>query len=375
MADTTHHSSGDSQLGSSGDSFTAKQCYQPDTYYQILEVQAHKEEKKVGKNIATKIVAKQRGTGDINKSQTNTFDYYKIDSKTKTKLKDYYPDIKSDKDKLSSYLPSPGIIFPDGFIKSLKGDVTNQTELNNFHDSLRNILITRKLSQLIAKTWWAYLQAKETYLDKEKTDNLWKRFTGGKWEVFDRNDTGNYTDILDGLIAREIFLLAGQESPDHPDPDDPNIYVPLKGLERRNHVRFLILPSSKSWQGINMSLLLSGQAYRKIGEEWHQISQPIMSTGEIVFNYSFESDWSKFKGEIKELGTNLESPWVVSQVIMPYPPIPSDKELEPKDIEKWAFAKDDDKDLPFYKKNKDNEYLMDVDYFKPPYPYIPLSST
>ena len=354
-------------VNSSGDSFTPKQCYQPDTYYQILEVRPPIEkEKRVGKNIATTIVAKQRGKGDINESIEGTFDDYKIDSNTKKKLKDYYPDIKSDKDKLSSYLPSPGIIFPDGFIKSLKGDVTNQTELNNFHDSLRNILITRKLSQLIAKTWWAYLQAKET-------DNLWKKFTDGKWEDFKPNQT----DILDGLIAREIFLLAGQESPDHPDSDDPSIYIPLKGVDRDKNARFLILPSSKSWQGINMSLLLSGQAYRKIGEEWHQISQPIMSTGEIVFIYSFESDWTKFNGEIKELSTNQESPWVVSQVVMPYPPIPSNNELEPNDIEKWAFAKDDDdsKGLPFYKKNKDNEYLMDVDYFKPPYPYIPLSST
>ncbi|MCJ8279734.1 MAG: hypothetical protein MJK14_07355 [Rivularia sp. ALOHA_DT_140] len=202
---------------------------------------------------------------------------------------------------------------------------------------------------------------------QENKKEYWNKFTAGKWDDID-------TEIVDGLIAREIFLLAGQESPDHPDPDDPSIYTPLKSECRDKNARFLILPSSKSWQGINMSLLLSGQAYRKIGEEWHQISQPIMSTGEIVFNYSFESDWSKFNGELKELSTNLQSPWIQYQVIMPYPPIPSERELDLKDIKTWADAEDESGDLPFYKK-KDNEYLMDVDYFKPPYPYIPLSSS
>ena len=92
-------------LGSAGDSFPPKQCYEPDTYYQILEVRPPNEkEKRVGKNIATTIVAKQRGTGKDYSTDKKTFDNYKIDSKTKEKLKDYYPDIKSDKDKLSSYL-------------------------------------------------------------------------------------------------------------------------------------------------------------------------------------------------------------------------------------------------------------------------------
>jgi hypothetical protein len=358
MTDTANQIQ-ETAANSSGDSFPPKQCYEPDTYYQILEIRPPNEkEKRVGKNIATTIVAKQRGTGKDYSTDKKTFDNYKIDSKTKEKLKYYYPDITGDNDILSSYLPSPGIIFPDGFIKSLTKNVTNQTELNNFHGSLRDILISRKLSQLIAKTWWAYLQAKK----KE----CWDKFTDGKWDKID-------TEILDGLIAREIFLLAGQQSPDNPDPDDPSIYTPLKGLSKDKKARFLILPSCKSWQGINMSLLFSGQAYYKIGEEYHQISQPIMSTGEIVFNYSFESDWSKFNGEIKELSTNQESPWIVSQAVIPYPPIPSNNELDINDIYKWAEAEDEGGELPFYKKINDH-YLMDADYFRAPYPYIPLST-
>ena len=336
-------------FGSGGDPLKPEQCYQPDTYYQILEVRPPNEkEKRAGKKLATTIVAKQRGD----------FDGYELDRKTKEELESYPK--KGDNNKLSSYLPSSGIIFPDGFIKSLTDRNTDKTELGNFYDPLRSILISRKISQLIAKTWWTYLKAKET--------DLWDKFTAGKWDDID-------TDILDGLIAREIFILSGGNSPDNPDPEDPTIYTPLKAKDNiGKEARFLILPSSKSWQGIQMSLLFSGQAYYKIGEEYHQISQPILSTGEIVLKYSFESDWSKFNGEFKELSTNQQSPWIAYQVLIPYPPIPSEKELDPKDIEKWAKAEDEGGELPFYKKIG-NDYLMDADYFKAPYPYIPLSTS
>jgi len=343
------------QYAGGGDPLTPNQVEQPNTYYQMLEVHPpSKEEKRVGKTIATTIVAKKRGTGDINNLQTCSFDDYELDGKTKEKLRPYPK--HGDDNLLSSYLPSSGIVFPRDFMRQLRQEGLNKNELNNFYDPLRSILISRKMSQLIAKTWWTYLKAKET--------DLWDQFAAGEWDDID-------TDILDGLIAREILILAGGDSPDNPDPEDPNIYVPLTASDKG---RFLILPSSKSWQGINLSLLFSGQAYYKRTTKYHQISQPILSTGEIVLKYSFESDWSKFNGEFKELATNQKSPWIVYQVIIPYPPIPSEKNLDPEDIKKWAQAKDEGGDLPFYKKEGDN-YLMDVDYFKSPYPYIPLSTT
>lgn len=137
----------------------------------------------------------------------------------------------------------------------------------------------------------------------------------------------------------------------------------------------IILPNSKSWQGITLSLLFSGQAYyRKKSGEYHQISQPIISTSEIVTKYSFETDWSRFNGEFKELPTNQQTPWVVYQVIMPYPPIPSLEQLNPKDIKTWAEAEDDGGELPFYNKLY-GKYTMNIDYFRSPYPYIPLTTT
>lgn len=349
-----------------GEPLKPKQWYQSDTYYQILYLEPSGQEKKRDpQNITTNILARQRGTGTTKNAKPDSFDDFELDRETIEKLKDYPR--QGDDNKLSSYLPSPGVVFPKGFINSLskKNEQTEldnfQTELGNFYNTMRILLHSRKLSQLIAKTWWSYLQA------TKKDPTLWDKFTAGEWDDID-------SDILDGLIAREIFLFAGGDPPDNPDdPKNPHIYIPLKGTKpTTERARFLIFPSSKSWQGISLSLLLAGQAYYKIGDKYHQISQSILSTGEIVFQYSLEVDWTKFSGDIKELLLSHEKPFVAYQVVIPYPPIPSD--IDQNNVEKWAYAKEEGGDFPFYKK-KNNDYLMDVEYFSSPYPYIPLSCT
>ncbi|GAB1537939.1 hypothetical protein NUACC21_05940 [Scytonema sp. NUACC21] len=383
-------------LPGSEDQLVPRRWYKEDTYYQILKIHPPtEEEKRVGQKISTTIVAKKRGRGSKNSSIKDSFDEFKLDKETQEKLEDYpkYADVDDvDEYKLSSYLPSPGVIFPNGFIKALTGVESEKiefTEVNNFYVTTRSILQSRKLSQLIAKTWWTYLEVKKP----ENTD-LWEKFTIGEWDDIESN-------ILDGLIAREIFLFAGGASPNK--IENSEIYIPLK---RRNRIdigspqdlnpdigtkllqsagrtnklkettgaRFMILPSSKSWQGIALSLLFSGQAYYRKGDEYHQISQPIISTSEIISKYSFEADWSRFNGEFKELPTNQESPWIVYQVIMPYPPIPSSEQLDPKDIKTWAEAKDDGGELPFYEKLGE-DYTVNINYFRSPYPYMPLTTS
>ncbi|MBW4506207.1 MAG: hypothetical protein KME64_06820 [Scytonematopsis contorta HA4267-MV1] len=347
----------------SGDPLFPGQWYQSDTYYQMLEVKPSSKERKnrKGGNISTRVLARKRGTGDTGKSEPDSFDDFELDLDTVKKLKDYPR--KGDSNKLSSYLPLPGVVFPEGFIKTLSNANSNQTELGNFYPSIRVILQSRKLSQLIARTWWTYLEAKKT--------DLWDKFTAGEWDDIP-------SQILDGLIAREIFLVAGGSPPDNPNPEDPSIYNPLKSQEDATgtRARFLILPTSKAWQGIALSLLSSGQAYylNKKENKYHQVAESVLSTGEIVFNYSLESDWSIFQGQFKELIISQESPWMVYQVVMPYPPIPSSEQLDAIDIKKWAEAEEDGGDFPFYKK-QDVTYLIDVDYFRSPYPYIPLSTS
>ncbi|MGK7935253.1 MAG: hypothetical protein AB4206_05550 [Xenococcaceae cyanobacterium] len=336
--------------------------YQSDTYYQILEVKPalfEKDKRRENQNIHTSILVKKRGTGDTEKPELDSFDNFKLDEETVEKLKD--APVKGDQNLLSSYLPSPGIVFPKGFIDALSDDnsqIIEQAELGNFYQSIRGILHSRKLSQLIAITWWCYLEAKKTC--------LWDAFTAGKWDDIP-------SDILDGLIAREIFLFAGGASPD--EIENPEIYSSLEHSDKSDpKAKLLILPTSKAWQGIALSLLSSGQAYYKKENKYHQIAQPVLSTGEIVSKYSFESDWSIFTGKFKEIATTQELPWTVFQVTMPYPPIPSSEQLDPEDIKKWATAEDDGGELPFYKKD-DEDYLIDVEYFRSPYPYIPLSTS
>lgn len=343
-----------------GDPLKPRQWYQSDTYYQLLYVEpsTKNETSRKGRYIKTSILAQKRGSGSADNSEPDSFDEFELDRETIEKLTNYPK--KGDDNKLSSYLPFAGVVFPKDFIKIFSNANSNQTGLGNFYPSIRIILQSRKLSQLIARTWWTYLEAKNT--------ELWDKFTLGEWDDIP-------SQILDGLIAREIFLVAGGSPPNNPDPEDPSVYEPLKsqGLTDER-ARFLILPTSKAWQGITLSLLSSGQAFYKKENKYHQIAESVLSTGEIVFNYSLESDWSIFQGQFKELVISQESPWMVYQVVMPYPPIPSSEQLQSDDIKKWAEAEESGGEFPFYKK-KDNNYVIDVDYFRSPYPYIPLSTS
>lgn len=341
--------------------------FKDNTYYQVLYVEPSQEK---NERITTSILAKTR-VNESNNGQTSnnthpqSFNQFELDEETINNLENYPRRKEDPKNQLSSYLPSSGVVFPQGFIDSLSKE-HQQTELGNFYSPMRFLLHNRKISQLIAKTWWSYLKVKNT--------DLWDKFTTGEWDAID-------SDILDGLIAREIFLYGGGDAPDNPDPDDPSIYSPLKPKERPpEQARFLILPSSRAWQGISLSLLLAGQAYYKRGDKYHQISQPILSTGEITIQYSLEVDWNRFHGDIKEIIISQEKPWVGYQVAIPYPSIPAD--ADKKEIQDWAYAKEeyseeepeDTRHFPFYKK-ENGKYLIDVDYFRSPYPYIPLSSS
>lgn len=347
------------------DPMPANQAFSNSTYYQILYVEFSKQKKEIITTILTKPRGNVTKQTQAEKNHPESFNQFVLDEQTVKKLKDYRrkEDNPEDnpEDQLSSYLPSPGVIFPKDFIDSLFTQKNDQTELGNFYISMRTLLHARKLSQLIAKTWWSYLAA------KENSSNLWDKFTAGEWDAIE-------PDILDGLIAREIFLFGGGNPPNN--IENEKVYLPLKPREilpEQEPARFMILPTSKCWQGISLSLLLAGQAYYKIGDKYHQISQPIFSTGEIVLNYSLEVDWNKFTGDIKEIIISNEKPWVAYHAVIPYPPIPDS--VVPDNIKKWANAEDDGGELPFYSKDKDGKYLIDVEYFRSPYSYIPFTCT
>ncbi len=343
-----------------GDPLSQDDHFDENTYYQILLVEPSLE-----KTMTTSILAKKRGKPSED-SNIDGFAGFELDQQTIDKLSDYPRHGRDKENKLSSYLPSMGVMLEPEFINTFCTQNNDPVGLGNFYVTMRLLLHSRKISQLIAKTWCIYLEA--------KGDTSEEKFLNGEWDNID-------TDILDGLIAREIFLYGGADSPDYPDDSESsNVYSPLKPGLDGDKKRFLILPNSKAWQGISLSLLLAGQAYYKVKEggkdKYHQIHPSILSTGEITMQYTLEVDWSRFTADIKEVIISNEKPWVAYHVLMPYPPIPDD--ADKIKIRTWAEAKEDPEEenqFPFYKKDKNGKYLIDVDCFRPPYPYIPLSST
>lgn len=332
---------------------------------------------------------------------------YPLDEKTKENLKKIYSEaIVPDLCSIGSLLPSSGVVFRKGFVDALLGrdkskytfDYNSIIELNNFYDPYKTLLHTRKISQLIAKTWHCRLEAdKKTTDDTEKTTKIHEKTTGtGEtyWEKFARGSwDGIPSEILDGLIARDLFLYGNSSEPTmDPDPEKGikemeeylKIYYPLtsKPEPRKKDARFLILPSSKNWQSITLSLLLAGQAYYRVDEKgaykkdgisYHQVSQSILSTGEIVTKYALDVAYSNFKGDIKELDLAENKASAAYLAILPYPPIPSEIDLPREDIKTWAYADDAEPPFPFYSRSEDGEYLIGTNYHTSPYAYIPLS--
>ncbi len=337
-----------------------------DVFYQILVISP------LDKNIPEKPMnaKKKHINAKIEVNKKSYFEKYLLDKDTQDKLEEYHPDQINN---IGSCLPSPGVTFLKGFYETLFKDCPEESKplkINNFYEPIKTLLQTRKISQLIAKTWSAYLTAKD--------EELWEKFTDGQW-----NDIPD--DILDGLIAREIFFFNRGHSPDEIGKNSAEIYRPLFTNNENNEnpkTLFLIPPSSKAWQGISLSLLMAGQAYRKVGDgeqaKYHQISQPILSTGDIVFRYELEVDWNHFEGGIQEMQLAPGKVSVASKATVPYPPIPSSSNLSPYQIKQWAEATDEGGDFPFYTKEpvdkQGDKYSLNVQYFCPPYQYLPLST-
>ncbi|WP_016951291.1 hypothetical protein [Anabaena sp. PCC 7108] len=337
-------------------------------YYQILIVKP-RPGKTEPKHINVEIVTKKKA------------EFSQIES---------YPSKEENSNELTAigdYLPSNGLVFTEGFIKKIFSDqeqinLQEISKVNDFYSTTRSLYITRKISQLLAKSWYAYLTATAT--------RTWDNFICDNWQSID-------PEILDGLIIREILLFDNQYSPDS--------YEFEKDLLNKyyEHAKTLILPASKAWQGICLSLLLGGQVYYEMDADdksiyqdapniknqlkyYRRVSQPILSTFEMVNRYAMEVNWNTFQGDIQELQINPNQTDALYKAIIPYPPIPSERNLSMEDIKKWADAKDDELDnplydsvLPFYDKRKTNSgeeiYELNVKYVSPPFPYLPLSTS
>lgn len=335
-------------------------------------------------------------------------------TKTKKEFQQQFPlKIKEEsqgqsQESIGKYLPSNGLVLAEGLVKEIFANqeqddlqINPVSKLNNFYITARSLYITRKVSQLLAKSWYAYLKAKKPDNPASETPTPWENFVAGNWKQID-------SEILDGLIIREILLFDNQYSPDIYDPiPEGELLIKLY----KHHSNTVILPTNKALQGICLSLLLGGQVYYEMDQDdksiyeyekrltqaqikqkkdeatskrkyYRQVSQPILSTFEMVRRYVTEVDWSSFRGDIQELQINPHQSNSLYKAIIPYPPIPSERSLAIEDIKKWADAEDDlvddpqsDSILPFYDRTEQGKYNLNVKYVSPPFPYLPLSTT
>ncbi len=358
--------------------FNPNQHYADNTYYQVLVIDFTGDDDS-HKSWKTKLITQTKQEFDNEK--------YKLDQDTRQKINQSYQESDSsdnlDHTTIGSTLPSPGSMLNKGLIEALlkqqdsSSDSYLPIELNNFYEPLRTLLHTRKMSQLIAKTWDAQLEANKILKVPEESDLL-------KLAIENQNNIP--LDIFDGLIARAIFLLSDSSEPDGLIPESLDVYYPLKSSsETTEQARFLILPNSKGWQTIGLSLLMAGQVYYRVDENgnilkeeeeggyYRQVNQSILSTGETVMKYALDVSLSLYKGDIRELDLrgNKSSPAYLA--VLPYPAIPSEINLSHDKIRAWAEADDTTGDFPFYIKDSDEKYLIGAQHHTPPYPYLPSS--
>lgn len=312
---------------------------QSNQYFQILVVELTEHGSSLNpSNIRTKLVTKR-------KKHFNDFPVINYNFEKK----------KWERDKtISARLPAKGVIVKEGFLPIRNADSPQQYFENlGKYPTVRFLLQTRKLSQLMAKTW------------------LPKNYFNTHWEK----------DQV--LCTREIFLSTNLK----PDKFDPGWdEIPTSGSDSD----YIIKPDSLSQEGIRLSLLLTGQAYLWVPQGKYSneiagylpICPSIFSTYEIIYEYAWKLSWDTFyatRVDLAQPGVNARPPYY--EVTLGYPPKPPIDEfttLTDSKIEAWVNASDEDNGdtpFPFYpRKNDDGEYETDtVRYVIPPYPYIPMS--
>ncbi|NET71152.1 MAG: hypothetical protein F6K62_09545 [Sphaerospermopsis sp. SIO1G2] len=296
----------------------------------------------------------------------------KNDSSNSESLDDYYfqillldasnvDDIKSElvygtkkqlreKYKLSEKsLPTQGVELNKDFFGINDGRI-DVNQASNYSLG-RNLLQTRKLSQMMSYTW---LDLNQDQQDKLKS-----------------------LGITDSQIHLVRYVLNTYNKPPQTiswlDPDSKDI--------KRD---YLIESDSDGYSAISLALLLAGQAYYSPDGQktWQPIWPTIFGTTEIVRQYYFDINWNSYHGVVEEmsrLNENTQSPYY--KATMGYPTKPDSFNVSQKNLFDWATAKEtdsQDNDYPFYpNKNKDPEQWNNgnIEYVVPPFPYIPLSSS
>lgn len=230
---------------------------------------------------------------------------------------------------------------------------------NMNYPTIRFLLQSRRLSQMMASTWINYDETSDTNCQPKYVKKIFDSFN-----INPRTYWG--TDLVEDDILYQILLEAKEKS----------------------LVDYLIQPTSVGYSSISLALLLSGQAYyvdfvdHENKENLKKIGEPIFSTYEMIWEYAIDLSWDTFyatRKDISQSGNNPRPPF--TQVTLSYPPRPSEFNLKEKSIQDWVFAPEHadeiaDNQYPFYPTQDTQEWKnKKIKFIVPPFPYIPLSST
>ncbi len=241
--------------------------------------------------------------------------------------------------------PTSGV-EPTKKVKDLLHDVQDKNSSDSLKDieryyQYRQLLIARKMSQLVAKTW------------------------------LDSDQISNPEDKEKFPIIRKLILLSNQ--PPELEQDEVTAIKSIVSNYQIEDELEIIIPGRLNWQSAYLNLLLAGQAYlEKDDGTLSLLHEPILSTFEAVNLYAFKLVFDEFVAKAQELfspGTQPVPPYYLWT--FPYPPrsrTDESSQLNEQMIKAWAYAADEGGTLPFY--STSNGEIEGVEYVYPPYPYM-----
>ncbi len=236
-------------------------------------------------------------------------------------------------------LSTSGVKLPER-AENLLHEMQNKTSSDCLRDlsryyQFRQLLIARKMSQLVAKTWLTLGQMKSE--DKEKFP-----------------------------IIRKLILLSNQ--PPQIEDDELKALTPKYKPEDESEI---ILPGRLNWSSAYLNLLLAGQAYlQKDDGTLLLLHESILSTYESANLYAFKLVFDEFVATAQELfspGAQPSPPYYLWS--FPFPPrsnTDASSPLNEEMIEAWAYAEEEG-ELPFF---SHRDGIEKIEYVYSPYPYM-----
>ena len=300
--------------------------------------------------------------------------------------------VESEKDNFfNNYLPSPGVLVKKGFL-------TGRDDLSRAEFStVRFLLQSRKLSQIMTKTW---LDDSDYFsscinVDKEDPKKIMEekriKYINKIFQLFDYKPQelsllveGN-KGIEKETLTRDRVLIK-LLSPDT---------AVLESNRDNNNLNFSYDLQKDYTKALILELFLSGQAYivDDTNLTLQRLNEPIFSTYELIWEYELDLSWDTYyakREDIARPGYRQIKPQALTRVILGLPAKPNDQSLKCEEIIKWVYAKEEheeknafsvpgapkggETEFPFYpEEGSSNWKNKQVKNVFPPYPYMILS--